>query len=75
MIVSITVRLFLNRLECNFRRGKNKLNVQVCLIHSKVTLPDYEERRDTVVADGSEPHAERLDFSGQQEEVVHKGSG
>lgn len=40
-----------------------------------LTVPDDEEGGDAVVADGSEPHVERLDFSGQQEEVVHKGSG
>lgn len=39
------------------------------------TLPDYKEGGDTVVGDGCESHTERLNLSGLQEEVVHKGSG
>lgn len=37
--------------------------------------PDYEEGGDAVVSNGSKSYVERLDFSRQQEEVVHKGPG
>ena len=35
-------------------------------------IPDYEQGCHAVVADRGEPHTERLDLSGQEEEVVHK---
>ncbi len=56
---------------------KDRFTKRGCVVSyiKQRTLPDYEEGGDTVVADGCEPHAERLDLSGQQQEVVHKGSG
>lgn len=40
-----------------------------------IRIPDNEEGRDAVVADGGESDAEGPDFSGQKEEVVHKRFG
>lgn len=75
-MVSITVRLFLNRnMQIHKRRAAALASVERPLTVGVTLLPDYEERGDAVVLDGSEPHTQGLDFSGLQEEVEHKRSG